>query len=319
VRKLLINKIATNYTEFRNAHYYYNSAREGMFDLFENMINEGLIEKLFLPGYIGWSPKEGSGIFDPINNLKGLEIEYYKLNEDLSVNFQDITKKIENIGEEKFAVLIVNYFGFTEPCMEEISIIVHGKSGWIVEDNAHGFFTYQMMPNRYSDATFFSLHKMFPLKDGGSLYIKNKSLKDLHYKGVDLCSFKHNPWEFDIQEISAIRIENYKIIEKLINQKDVNNYFVPLKTFLDTNIVPQTFPILIKVGDRNKIYELMNNEGYGVVSLYHTLIEPLMFEDYNESIKISKCILNLPVHQDTDSNEYSGMIDMLINFCKETM
>lgn len=62
----------------------------------------------------------------------------------------------------------------------------------------------------------------------------------------------------------------------------------------------------------------MNDSGYGVVSLYHTLIEPLQKEDYQISIDLSKRILNLPVHQDTDTSRYPEMVRLLIEFCKQT-
>ena len=82
--------------------------------------------------------------------------------------------------------------------------------------------------------------------------------------------------------------------------------------------VPQTFPIRIIKGDRNKIYELMNQHGYGVVSLYHTLIEPLQRSEYQASIDLSRCIMNLPVHQDVDADKYAEMVELLIDFCKTT-
>ena len=62
----------------------------------------------------------------------------------------------------------------------------------------------------------------------------------------------------------------------------------------------------------------MNNEGYGVVSLYHTMIDVLQNKENKEAVKLSKCILNLPVHQDVDTNQYIPMIDCLIKACIKT-
>ena len=62
--------------------------------------------------------------------------------------------------------------------------------------------------------------------------------------------------------------------------------------------------------------EIMNQKGYGVVSLYHTLIEPLRNKEFGEAWDLSKCILNLPIHQDVDTNEYPNLVHELIMACK---
>ncbi len=299
--------------------YYYNSAREGMFDLFSNMSAEGMINTVFLPGYIGWSPKEGSGIFDPISKLEGLAVQYYKMTSDLSINCDDLFERIAKSENDKFVVLVVNYFGFIDSRVKDIADTIKKHSGWLIEDNAHGFFTYQYTEENYSDATFFSLHKMFPFKHGGSLVVHNERLSRLKYGGDDFNTTAYNPWQYDVKNIARIRRKNYAVLESIVNSKDVAEYFIPLKSKeLMPGTVPQTFPIRIVKGDRNKIYELMNQHGYGVVSLYHTLIEPLQCSEYQASIDLSRHIMNLPVHQDVDVNNYAEMVELLIDFCKTT-
>ncbi|MGB4660429.1 MAG: hypothetical protein WBI07_14740 [Mobilitalea sp.] len=315
---MIIDKIAINEGNFKRQEYYYNSARDGMFDLFNNMNNEGMINTVFLPGYIGWSPKEGSGIFDPINKIKGISVQYYKMTEDLDIDINDLTDRIANIKSKKFAVLIVNYFGFVDKNISDIIKVVKKHSGWIITDNAHGFFTYQCADDNYSDATFFSLHKMFPFKRGGSLVIINKQLKDLEYTGTNINETENNPWEYDIPSIIRARQENYMILQDIIEKEGNSEYFTPLKDELGKGNIPQTFPIKIKYGNRDNIYELMNEAGYGVVSLYHTLIEPLQCAEYQESWNLSKCIMNLPVHQDVDKNKFKDMIKLLVDCCEKT-
>lgn len=313
-----IQKTAMQSDNCLRHEYYYDSAREGMFDLFRNMIVEDLIDTVYLPGYIGWSPKEGSGIFDPICNLDGLAVKYYKMTFDLNINYDDLIDSI-SLETGKFAVLVVNYFGFIDSRSKDIASVVKEHSGWIIEDNAHGFFTYQYTEETYSDATFFSLHKMFPFKRGGSLVAHNERLKSLEYKGDDLSVTDYNPWQYDVRNISRVRRNNYAVLQNIIDAKDAAEYVIPLKSKeLTLSTVPQTFPIRIIKGDRNKIYELMNDSGYGVVSLYHTLIEPLRCSEYQASLDLSRCIMNLPVHQDVDLDKYGDMIQLLIELCKET-
>lgn len=313
-----IEKAAVKKENYKSTDYYYNSAREGMFDLLHNMHNKGFINTLFLPGYIGWSPKEGSGIFDPVNKLEGLNVKYYKMTSDLDIDFDDLIYRIKELKNPKFAVLIVNYFGFIDPHIEELTKEIRKFSGWIIEDNAHGFFTFQYYNPSLADATFFSLHKMFPFKSGGSLHILNEQLKGLGYCGNSLCSTYNNPWLYDVHKISRVRRENYEELENIIRSERYAHLFRPLKRIIPKGIIPQTFPIRIIQGDRNKIYEFMNKEGYGVVSLYHTLIEPLRTDEFEASLDLSRHILNLPVHQDVDRNYYEEMVTLLAKYCETT-
>ncbi|WHY33858.1 aminotransferase class V-fold PLP-dependent enzyme [Cytobacillus firmus] len=315
---MIIEKIAFNKDDQKIHEYYYDSAREGMFDLLNSMKNDNLIDTLFLPGYIGWSPREGSGIFDPINRLEGLSVQYYKMTPDLNIDLNDLSQRIEDIGKSKFAVLAVNYFGFIDLRIKEVADTVKKKSGLLIEDNAHGFFTYQYTEENHSDATFFSLHKMFPFKNGGSLIVKNSKLKSLKYSGKSMTDVEYNPWKYDVKYIAKLRKENYEVLDNIIHNEEVSEYFTPLKDCLLPGNIPQTYPVCIKKGNRDKIYELMNEAGFGVVSLYHTLIEPLRNSEYQTSIELSKCIMNLPVHQDVNKDKYKDMIKLLVKYCEET-
>lgn len=315
---MIIDKIASKEGYLKKYEYYYNSAREGMFDLINSMQKQGLVDTIFLPGYIGWSPKEGSGIFDPINKLDGISVQYYKMTSDLSINVDDLTDRIRNLKNDKFLVLNVNYFGFVDVNINQVTKIVRENNGWIIEDNAHGFFTYQYSADIDSDATFFSLHKMFPFQHGGSLIIKNKFLQNIEYNGKNMLDVNFYPWQYDIREIANRRKKNYSILETLIRGEEISEYFIPLKGHLLDGNIPQTFPIVIKKGNRDKIYELMNETGYGVVSLYHTLIEPLRKPEYQESLNLSKSIMNLPVHQDVVTDKYQEMVELLVKYCQLT-
>lgn len=313
-----ISKTATNETNFLQSEFFYPSAREAMFDLFRSMLRNELIDTIFLPGYIGFSPKEGSGIFDPIAKLSQLQVIYYKMTSDLNINQQDLKQKIQLNRSKKIAVLIVNYFGQRDLHYTEIVNEIKEISGWIIEDNAHGFFTFYNSPNHVADATFFSLHKLFPTPAGGSLLLLNTKLQSLAYSGQVFSTGKNfNPWLYDVVGIADRRKQNYLILQKVIESRKNNESFKPLKQLHHLDI-PQTFPIKILKGNRDLIYHKMNESGYGVVSLYHTLIKPLQTPEFNDSLEISKSILNLPVHQDVLREEYPNMIECLSQFCDST-
>jgi len=72
--------------------------------------------------------------------------------------------------------------------------------------------------------------------------------------------------------------------------------------------------VIIKKGSRDKLYELMNNSGFGVVSLYHTMIDQILQKEFPDSYFISKRILNLPVHQDADQQEIKIMVETLLRY-----
>jgi len=78
-------------------------------------------------------------------------------------------------------------------------------------------------------------------------------------------------------------------------------------------IVPQTFPILLDDNKlRDRLYFQMNKEGYGVVSLYHTLVDAID-ESFVVEHDISSKILNLPVHQDVVKKDLKHMVDKLLS------
>jgi len=82
----------------------------------------------------------------------------------------------------------------------------------------------------------------------------------------------------------------------------------PLFPAVPEGVVPQTLPVLILNRPRDTLYFELNNLGYGVVSLYHTLIEPIREADFPESHWLSKRILNLPVHQDASVEMLEAMV-----------
>jgi len=56
----------------------------------------------------------------------------------------------------------------------------------------------------------------------------------------------------------------------------------------------------------------MNDAGYGVVTLYHTMIAEISRDEFPGSHALSRRILNLPVHQDTDRDALGRMVDTLV-------
>lgn len=304
----MIEKTQQDPLNYKINMFYYHSGRDALFDVVQQLNGKGYND-IFIPGYIGWSPREGSGIFDPLNKIKGLSRHYYRMTRKLMI---DVETLIGNL-KEKSILLVVNYFGFRDKNISNVIDIAKEKDCVIIEDNAHGFFTFFCNEPVGSDLTFFSLHKMFPFRDGGSLLFLNNGIglkPELNLKEF----YEMTPFSYDINGIARKRINNYKVLMALMEGKE--EYFTPLKTIDDLlNNVPQTFPVIIKKGNRNRIYEIMNNQGLGVVSLYHTMIDELKSEEHSDACWLSEHILNLPVHQDCDEKQYPEMIRKLKEAC----
>ncbi len=304
-----IGKIQSDPNNYRINFLYYNRARDAMFDAVNELYKKGY-ENIYIPGYIGWSPKEGSGIFDPLESIDGLKRHYYWMTRELFVDKSSLEARLQDHS----ILLIVNYFGFRDPAVRELIETAHNRSCVVIEDNAHGFYTYFCNGRVGSDMTFFSLHKMFPFVKGGGLIVDNGNLDGLNdlKEPVDF-----NPFQYDYNAIARKRVSNHTMLLKIA--EGYEPYFEPLRgsEFLENN-VPQTFPILIQKGNRNIIYEIMNEAGYGVVSLYHTMIEELRTQDHSDAMWLSQRIMNLPIHQDVSEEHYDEMLAALAKACEST-
>ena len=279
---------------------YFRSARDGFKTILK--INELRGKKILLPAYVGHSSREGSGVFDPIREV-AQDYLFYHMDNRLRIDIKDVKEKIlKNPGN---ILLIIDYFGFRDENLKEIKDIAIKNKMIIVEDFAHAFFTFMRSPIIDFDYGLFSIHKLFPEEDGGLVLQRNKFLNSNGKLKLRYDLFKYNFFE-----ISRQKCNNYDFINNKLNELGNNHIEIP---FPDRgNNVPQTFPILLadkKI--RDEAYFNMNEIGYGVVSLYHTMIDELAETLVNEH-EISGRILNLPIHQDIESDQLDEMLETLI-------
>jgi dTDP-4-amino-4,6-dideoxygalactose transaminase len=300
---MIFEKKAINIDNFLLSYYSFTSARMGIQAFLKQCLISYRINSILLPDYIGISPNEGSGIFDAVSSIPVISRYYYKLNRDLSINIPYLEKCIKN--HEGCLFFIVNYFGNYDRNYEVILKMAKEENCIILEDNAHGFFSY--LSNSFdikADATVFSFHKLFPVDTGGALLIRNTKFKltELHP------GFDFNPFMFDIEGIAMKRKENYRYLLETILDLNCSSLFYPLiSNFCG---VPQSFPIIICSDNRNDVYFDMNKKGYGVVSLYHTLINEIPLN--SDTQYVASHILNLPIHQDIDPKQYKEFLNELL-------
>jgi len=180
----------------------------------------------------------------------------------------------------------------------------------VVEDEAHALFTDLVSgaSGRLGDLSLFSLHKMVPVSSGGMLAANGRGLAILQ-RVAPAAPYEGAPWCFDLASIAHARRANSQLLAELVAK--LAPAACPLWRSVDPAVVLQTYPIIIHRGCRDDIYQAMNATGFGVVSLYHTLIGEIARPEFPDSHWVSRRILNLPVHQDASHEELTAMVEHL--------
>lgn len=304
-----IGKTAQMEARFRRSAFGFKSAR----DAFRSLLSAWDVtaeDSILLPSFIGWSAREGSGVFDPIASIRAEPI-FYRMNESLFIDAEDVKCKIRERSPS--VLVLIHYFGYPDPNAETLSAYAREHGVLVVEDEAHAMLSDLVggACGRAGDAVIFSLHKLLPFSEGGVLLL-NPSISDTVRMRIAGRESHCDPlpfWEYDLHCIAAVRRRN---AEQLIAALPVLAGRVNLLfPGLPPGVVPQTLPVVIQQKNRNDLYFEMNDAGFGVVSLYHTLINRIGTEEFSESHALASRIMNLPVHQDIEAGQLTAMVDKL--------
>lgn len=311
--QICIAKVPRSLQEFRRPFRFFENARSAFRAFLERTPFEAK-EKILLPAYVGWSPNEGSGVFDPVAKL-GLLFDFYRLDDNLHIDLEHLRSRFSEQAVKVF--VIIHYFGYIDPGYEEAVKIAREFGACILEDEAHAMLTDLISGScgRLGDACIFSLHKMLPLENGGMLIV-NQANGNILEQIPEAGHSWQSPWEFDLKEISLKRWQNARMLTQLL--EPLAGRIDPLWGTPPSGQIPQTYPVILRHISREKLYFAMNEAGFGVVSLYHTLIKEISPDAYPSSHKLSKHILNLPVHQDVSPKHLEAMVRVLadkINSC----
>lgn len=265
-------------------------------------------EQVLLPSYFGWSPTDGSGVFDPVSSL-GLAHAFYRLDDRLRIDLDHLESQLRR-GRVR-VVLLIHYFGEVDQACQDAVALAHSHGALVLEDEAHAMLSDLVggACGRLGEACIFSLHKILPVPSGGMLVWNDPSRESDNVAGALA--------EYDLVEISRRRRENANTLDALL---------LPLRGLADPlweerrdEIVPQSYPVIIRRGSRDLLYHAMNNAGFGVISLYHTLVDRIAPTDFPEAHWLSRRILNLPVHQDASGEQLAALVDHLGRCLRETV
>lgn len=292
-----ITKIAKKENIAKRNWLYTNSAREAWSQILSSLKSENPKYKILLPAYIGWSPHEGSGIFDSVND-SGLGFDFYNLGRGLEIDFDHLKELVGRTPNS--IVLLVHYFGFPDSKYEEIVSWMDMNNVVYIEDCAHAWLSDLIggKCGRKGSYSFYSLHKILPVIGGGLLVDNNPGNdKKSVVPNIDL--------GYDLYYIYSKRRDNFKYLtEKL---KTVSNIEL-IYPVLEDGICPQTLPVIVNNYDRNELYQKMNDLDIGMVSLYHTMIKELHESESEAALFTSKHIINFPIHQDIEFSDLDELI-----------
>ena len=307
---MVIPKLAEDVHRLRRAIALFPSARSAFKAILQEVAPRG-DRVVLLPAYIGWSDREGSGVFDPIREL-GLPFAFYRVSRSLEIDVADLEVKIRR--HPRAALLVIHYFGRVDPSYDQVVELARTSGAELIEDEAHALLTDLIggRSGRGGAHAFFSLHKLLPLSGGGAWVRNGQPSEDGRAARVLL--------SFDLASIANVRRANHEKLTQLL--QPLQDRVRPLWPVLASHEVPQTYPVILDSRGlgrefRDRVYARLNERGFGVVSLYHTLVEAIPPDEFQDSFELSRRILNLPVHQDVATSRIYDMVAELATVLSE--
>ena len=275
---------------------------------------------VLLPSYLCPS------IIDPFKKNK-VKIAYYKILENLELDIVDLKFKLERFKVK--SILLIHYFGFIQPHIEDIKKLCQKNNVVLIEDIVQSSLSdYKPMGDYY----FNSYRKIFPMPDGAAVFSKIKS-----ESGNNLRSFT-----FSSSKFICLILNNYSIFRPVINQllshlemrsvlsdkpvrmssiskfiysrlelgkikkqrKENYNFLLNKLKGVETifgvlpeNIIPLGFPILLKDKiERDSIRKFLNSRKI-FCPIHWKISTDINKAEFRESREISERILTIPIDQ----------------------
>lgn len=254
--------------------------------------------KILVPGYVGQTDREGSGVFDPIRATDSTFC-FYSLDHRLIPESRSIEPLI--LKGDIDLLLVIHYFGFVHVDLDRLKTLCSNHGVTLVEDCAHCCFMPDSEDGRSGDYSFYSLHKFFPTGSGGILRANIERPESFSLDSNDRCHIDvlEQILRTDVSAIIQKRRENYRFLEQALS--NVNGVSGLWK--LGTTTVPHNYPIIVHHQKREALYFHLLEKNLPTIALYYRLVDELDQELFPLSFEVASSILNLPVHQDTDRGD----------------
>ena len=250
--------------------------------------------KVLLPAYIGYTEREGSGVFDPVR-ASGLAFDFYPVDARLGTSVETLRAMLA--GRDVGVLLVVHWFGRPHVDLPEVRALCDEFGVLLVEDCAHVLepLAGPAALGRLGDAAFYSLHKTFGGEAGGVLRWNRRPAGALGVETPSSCpaAVLESVLRADAVRIATHRRQLYQ--DYLSHLRDVPGLQVMYPEL--GSYIPQTFPVLVADGLRERLYFALGAHGVPLTALYYRLIPELTAASHPTSHAIAGAILNLPVHQ----------------------
>lgn len=276
---------------------------------------------------------------------RNINVLFYEIEEDLSINIESITKLIEKFNVK--ALFFINYFGFYHN-FETIAFLENlKKSGLILIEDAVQMFWFKRLKGFIGDYVFNSYRKFLPVD--GSLVLCNNNLSfnetyDEYYnlitearinktnyilKGVgreknfldkfeeaEKCYYRRDTVNgMDIKSKNFLNCVNYSWIRK----QRLNNYkyiydnlrgFNKVKLLFDKSKIDDNVPLALPVSISNRDYVRKDLRKYNIYAPVHwNITEEDWAPNFPKSLKISKSILSIPIDWRYDEKDMDYFLE----------
>ena len=267
---------------------------------------------LLVPAYIGITDREGSGISDPIEQTR-TPFTLYALNDSLSPNHDELEEMLATRNHP--LLLVVHYFGVVQVDLERLYSACRRHDAIMIEDCAHvpGPLRRSGGPGTVGDAAIYSLHKSIAVPSGGILRVNCPTLALPDPLPTDRCDpgCLEQLVRTDMVDVATRRRKNYRwLSDRLAN---VDGLTIMYPDPILGELVPHDFPVRIHDGLREKLYFALMAEDLPTIALYYRLIDAITLQAFPRSHALSKEILNLPVHQDTEIADLERLCERLVS------
>ena len=304
----MIQRTATDPSRYTDRLAFTTSARAAW-----QLILEGVDfppgKSVLVPAYIGITDREGSGIADPLEKT-GRPFTLYAVDEQLHPD-HDALERMLATGAHPL-LLVVHYFGMVQVDLQRLAASCRRHGTLLVEDCAHvpGLLCHGGGPGSVGDAAFYSLHKSIAVPSGGVLRVNSRDLAlpvpapENHCDPMCLEQLVRT----DLGAVGVKRRENYQWLSNRLTGAGGLTVLYPVLG----QLVPHDFPILVHDGLREKLYFALMRENLPTIALYYRLIDAITPQAFPQSHALSKSILNLPVHQDTETADLQHLASRLL-------
>ncbi|WP_254862655.1 DegT/DnrJ/EryC1/StrS family aminotransferase [Halovivax gelatinilyticus] len=125
---------------------------------------------MLLPAYVP------DAVSEPLVELD-VEPRYYAITERLAPDLNDL---VDRADSDTLAVVSVNYFGFPQPNLDELSKLCDERGWYHVDDNAHSAWSVSdgSLLGTMGDVGITCLWKTLPIPNGALLYVPSPSLRE---------------------------------------------------------------------------------------------------------------------------------------------